>query len=60
MVSKSVEIGVSSGLVALMIILLLVVEMAAPAGMRSIGYALVTALFIALMGFAGLKIADMH
>jgi hypothetical protein len=60
MVSKSVEIGVSSGLVALMIILLLVVEMAAPAGMRSIGYALVTALFITLMGLAGLKIAEMH
>jgi len=55
-----VEIGVSSGLVALMIILLLVVEMAAPAGMRSIGYALVTALFITLMGLAGLKIAEMH
>ncbi|HWQ18915.1 MAG TPA: hypothetical protein VN455_04000 [Methanotrichaceae archaeon] len=60
MVTKSLEIGISAGLVALMIVLLVVVEMAAPAGTRSIGYAIVTALFIVLMGLAGLKLVDMQ
>lgn len=60
MVTKTLEIGISAGLVALMIVLLIVVEMAAPAGTHSIGYAIVTALFIVLMGLAGLKLVDMQ
>jgi hypothetical protein len=60
MVNKSLEIGVSAGLVALMIVLLVMVEIAAPAEMRSFGYAIVTALFIVLMGLVGLKLVDMQ
>ncbi len=54
------EIGISSGLVAMMIILILVVSVAAPQGLKSAGYCLVILLFMALMGFAGVKLIDIQ
>jgi hypothetical protein len=57
---KWLEIGISTGLVALMIALLLVVEIAVPIGFKSQGFALVLLLFIVAMGFAGLKLMDMQ
>ncbi len=58
MEKKWLEIGISTGLVALMIALLLVVEIAVPMGFKSQGFALVLLLFIVAMGFAGLKLMD--
>lgn len=54
------EIGVSAGLVALMIILVLMVSIVAPAGFKSAGYSLVVLLFMVLMGFAGIKLIDIQ
>lgn len=54
------EIGVSAGLVALMIILVLMVSIVAPAGLKSAGYSLVVLLFMVLMGFAGIKLIDIQ
>ncbi len=54
------EIGTSTGLVALMIVLVLIVAVAFPASMRSTGFALAMLLFMVLMGFAGIKLIDMQ
>jgi len=54
------EIGVSAGLVALMIVLILVVSIVAPGGFKSAGYSLVVLLFMVLMGFAGIKLIDIQ
>ncbi len=54
------EIGISAGLVAMMIVLILIVSMVAPVGLKSAGYSLVVLLFMALMGFAGIKLIDMQ
>jgi hypothetical protein len=60
-VKKSwLEICVSTGLVALMIVLVLAVAVAAPEGLRSTGYSLVMLLFMILMGVAGLRLIDMQ
>jgi len=53
------EIGISSGLVFLMIILILGAEMALPAELRSSGFALIVLLFMIAMGLVGLKLVDM-
>jgi len=53
------EIGISSGLVFLMIVLILAAQMALPAELRSSGFALIVLLFMAAMGLAGLKLMDM-
>ena len=58
MKKNRLEIGVSAGLVALMIILILMVSMVAPAGSKSAGYSFVVLLFMVLMGFAGIKLID--
>lgn len=54
------EIGISTGLVLLMIVLILAVALAAPEGFRSAGYAVVMLLFMILMGFAGIKLIDIQ
>jgi hypothetical protein len=53
------EIGISTGLVLLMIALILVVHIAFPAEMRSSGVALIVLLFMVAMGVAGVKLTDM-
>lgn len=54
------EIGISTGLVLLMIVLILVIALAAPAGFRSTGYALVMLLFMILMGYTGIRLIDIQ
>jgi hypothetical protein len=54
------EICISTGLVVLMTVLVLAVAVAAPAGLRSTGYALVMLLFMILMGAAGARLIDIQ
>ena len=54
-----VEIGISSGLVFLMIVLILAAQIALPAELRSSGIALIVLLFMVAMGLVGLKLGDM-
>jgi hypothetical protein len=56
---KWLEIGVSTGLVLLMTMLMIAVQQAAPAEFRSPGIVLVVLLFIASMGLAGIRLMDM-
>ena len=60
MEKKWLEIGVSAGLVAAMIILLLLVEIAAPVGLKRPGFAVIIMLFMAAMGIAGIKLLDIQ
>ncbi|MDD4652718.1 MAG: hypothetical protein PHQ34_10865 [Methanothrix sp.] len=53
------EIGLSSGLVFLMILLIFGVQVALPAEMKSSVVALVVLLFMVAMGLVGLKLVDM-
>jgi len=53
------EIGLSTGLVFLMILLILGTEIALPAEMRSSSIALIVLLFMVAMGLVGLKLVDM-
>jgi hypothetical protein len=53
------EIGLSSGLVFLMIVLILAAQMTLPIEMRSSGIALAVLLFMVAMGLVGLKLVDM-
>lgn len=57
---KWLEIGISTGLVLLMIVLMLVVQLTAPVAARSSGFALVMLLFMVAMGFAGVRLMDMQ
>jgi hypothetical protein len=59
MEKKHLEIGISAGLVAVMIALMLIVQIAAPQGVRSTGFAIVMLLFMIVMGLAGAKLLDM-
>lgn len=59
MEKKHLEIGISAGLVAMMIALMLIVEIAAPQGVRSAGFAIVMLLFMVVMGLAGVRLLDM-
>jgi hypothetical protein len=59
MEKKHLEIGISTGLVLLMIALLLMVQMAAPPGTRAAGFAFTMLLFMIMMGLAGAKLLDM-
>jgi hypothetical protein len=54
-----VEIGISTSLVFLMIVLILVAQIALPAELRSSGIALIVLLFMVAMGLVGLKLVDM-
>jgi hypothetical protein len=55
---KWLEIGVSTGLVLLMTVLMIAVQQAAPAELRSPGIVLVMLLFMAFMGVAGIRLLD--
>ncbi len=52
------EIGMSTGLVLLMIILILIAQTALPAGLRPTGFVLVVILFMLAMGLAGIRMVD--
>ncbi len=54
------EIGLSTGLVFLMVVLILGAQMALPAELRSPSFALIVLLFMVAMGFVGLKLVDME
>jgi hypothetical protein len=56
---KWLEIGASTGLVLLMILLMIAVQMVAPAELRAPGIVLVMLLFMASMGLAGTRLLDM-
>jgi hypothetical protein len=56
---KWLEIGVSVGLVLLMILMMIAVRVGAPAELRSPGIVLVMLLFMASMGLAGIRLLDM-
>jgi hypothetical protein len=56
---KWLEIGISTGLVLLMILMLVAVDLNVSGELQSVGFALVMLLFIIIMGFAGIKLADM-
>jgi fucose permease len=56
---KWLEIGISTGLVFLMIVLILGAQLIIPAEQRSSSFALIVLLFIAAMGFVGLRFVDM-
>ena len=60
MKKNRLEIGVSAGLVASMIILILAVAIVAPAGLKTAGYSIVVLLFMVSMGFAGIKLIDIQ
>jgi fucose permease len=53
------EIGLSTGLVFLMIVIILGAQIALPAELRSSSFALIVMLFMVAMGLVGLKIVDM-
>ena len=53
------EIGVSTGLVLLMILMLVFVGLSVAPELKSAGYALVMLFYIAAMGLTGIKLADM-
>ena len=53
------EIGISSGLVFLMIALIMVVDLQVPAEMRPTGFALIVMFFMVAMGLVGMKLIDM-
>ena len=53
------EIGMSTGLVFLMIVLILGAQLALPVGLRSPSFALIVLLFMVAMGFMGLRLEDM-
>jgi len=52
------EIGLSTGLVLLMALMMLVVRLALPEGIRATGFALVVLIFMILMGLAGFKLQE--
>jgi hypothetical protein len=53
------EIGISTGLLILMIALILIAEIALPIGLKSSSFALIVLFFMAAMGFVGVKLVDM-
>ncbi len=59
MEKKHLEIGISAGLIATMIALMLIVQISAPQGVRSAGFVIVVLLFMMVMGFAGVRLLDM-
>jgi hypothetical protein len=60
MSKKSLEIGMSCGLVFLMIALMIVVQMAAPEPLRPVGFVLAVLAFVLLMGGAGFKLMNIE
>ncbi|MCR3883174.1 hypothetical protein P0O24_08440 [Methanotrichaceae archaeon M04Ac] len=60
MSKKSLEIGVSCGLVFLMIALMILVQTAAPEPLRPAGFVLAVMVFIFLMGGAGFRLINVE
>ncbi len=56
---KYLEIGLSTGLVLLMIILILGAQMTLPTEERGSSFSIIILLFIVAMGIVGLKLDDM-
>jgi hypothetical protein len=56
---KWLEIGISTSLVLLMILMLVAVDLNVPSELKSVGFVLVMLFFIIVMGFAGIKLAVM-
>ena len=56
---KYLEIGLSTGLVLMMIILILGAQLTLPAGDRGASIAVIILLFMVAMGIVGLKLDDM-
>lgn len=56
---NKIEIGISCGMVFLMVVLILAAQLSLPAGMRPTSFALIVMLFIVAMGLVGLKLVDM-
>jgi len=56
---KYLEIGLSTGLVLIMIILILGAQLILPAEERGSSIAIIILLFMVAMGIAGLKLDDM-
>ena len=54
-----IEIGISVGLVFLMIVSILAAQLALPTELKSSAFALIVMLFMVVMGLAGLKLVDM-
>ena len=59
MKKKYLEIGLSTGLVLIMIILILGAQMILPPEESASGFALIILLFMVAMGIVGLKLDDM-
>ena len=59
MKKKYLEIGLSTGLVLLMIILILGAQLPLPAGERGSSFAIIILLFIVAMGIVGVQLDDM-
>lgn len=59
MIKKNLEIGISTGLVLLMVALMVGLQLTAPEGLRPAGFALSMLLFMIAMGYAGVKLIDM-
>ncbi|MHC1631921.1 MAG: hypothetical protein ACXQT4_06540 [Methanotrichaceae archaeon] len=57
---KSLEIGISIGLVFLMVIFMIVVQMIMPEGLCSIGFVMAVLAFMVLMSAAGFKLTDLE
>ena len=53
------EIGISTGLVFLMVALILIAEIVLPVELKSSSFALIVLVFMAAMGFAGIRLVDM-
>lgn len=53
------EIGLSTGLVFLMVVLILGAQMVLPAELRASSFALIVMLFMVAMGLVGLKLMDL-
>ena len=54
-----IEIGVSAGLVLLLIVMLVLVGLSFAPELKSAGFALVMLFYIVAMGLVGIKLADM-
>jgi hypothetical protein len=60
MSKKSLEIGISCGLVFLMIALMILVQTAAPEALRPAGFVLAVLAFMLLMGGAGFGLLNVE
>ncbi|MDF0590834.1 hypothetical protein [Candidatus Methanocrinis natronophilus] len=60
MSKKSIEIGVSCGLVFLMIALMILVQLVAPEPLQPAGFVFAVLAFMLLMGGAGFRLIDVE